>query len=354
MEEKYVAMDVHFATISTVVLDSDGKKLISTVMQTKDELIRDFLTSLSGRVYLTFEEGCMAAWVYEIARPLVAKVVVCNPRHNRLINSGNKSDRIDAEKLAELLRLECLKPVYHQTHSVAELKELVAIYNQLTKDRTRVINRLRSVFRSQALTIKLEDKAKRGEFIKQLPSAARRQRAEFLFAELDTLDKLQSSARSKMKAEAKKHPDYKRLQSMPGIQEIRAAELLAWGVTPARFRTKRQFWSYCGLSVVTRGSSDYEIRNGSVVPARRRNAAITRGLTRHYHRGLKNLFKGAAVDSLRNKHVRPYYEQLLERGLNESVARVQLARKLAASCLAIWKSGKEFENEKLILNSDKT
>lgn len=352
MEEKYVAMDVHFATISTVVHDSEGKKVMSTVMQTKEELIRDFLTGLSGKVYLTFEEGCMAAWLYEITRPLVSKVVVCNPRHNRLINSGSKSDRIDAEKLAELLRMGSLKPVYHQTHSVAELKHLVAIYTQLTADRTRVINRLRAVFRSQALTIKLGDKTKRAEFIRQLPSAAQGQRARFLFAELDALDELQSRACKEMKAEAKKHPDYKRLQSMPGIQEIRAAELLAWGVTPARFRTKRQFWSYCGLSVVTRDSSDYEIRDGSL--ARRRKPAITRGLTRHYHRGLKNLFKGAAMDSLRNKQIRPYYDQLLERGLKESVARVQLARKLAASCLAIWKSGKEFENEKLILNSDKT
>jgi transposase len=354
MEEKYVAMDVHSATISTVVLDSDGKKVMSTVMQTKEEVIRDFLTGLSGKVYLTFEEGCMAAWAYEITRPLVSKVVVCNPRHNRLVNAGNKSDRIDAEKLAELLRMGSLKPVYHQTHSVAELKHLAAIYTQLTADRTRVMNRLRAIFRSRALTIKLEDRDERAEYVKQLPSAAQRERAGFLLAELDMLDELQKRACKQMKAEAKKHPDYKRLQSMPGIHEIRAAELLAWAVTPARFRTKRQFWSYCGLSVVTRASADYEIRNGSIVPAKRTKAAITRGLNQNYNRTLKKLFKGAAVDSLRNKQIRPYYDQLLERGLDESVARVQLARKLAASCLAIWKSGEEFEYKKLILNSDKT
>jgi transposase len=352
MAEKYVAMDVHFATISAVVLDATGKELISTVMQTKEELVKNFLRGIEGRIYLTFEEGCMAAWLYEITRPLVAKVVVCNPRRNSLLKDGSKSDRIDTRKLAELLRLGSLKPVYHQRHQVGDLKHLVAIYEQLTTDRTRVINRLRAVFRSQALTIKLSDKTKRGEYTKRFSSDAQRQRAEFLFAELDHLDQLQRSAKRKVEAEASKHPDYRRLQTMPGIRTVRAAQLLAWGVTPHRFRTKRQFWSYCGLSVVTRGSSDYEVKQGSFV--RRKNATYTRGLTRHYHHGLKNLFKGAATDCLKNKQVRPVYEQLLERGLSEPIARVQLARKLAASCLAIWKSGKEFENEKLRRISDKT
>lgn len=92
MEEKYVSMDVHFATITAVVLDGDGKMVMSSVLQTKAETIRDFLTSLSGTVYLTFEEGTMAAWLYEVAYPLVTKVVVCNPRRNHLLKDGSKSD----------------------------------------------------------------------------------------------------------------------------------------------------------------------------------------------------------------------------------------------------------------------
>jgi transposase len=351
MDKKYVAMDTHFATITGVVLDMEGKKLIHTVLQTKEDLIRDFLTSLSGSVYLTFEEGTLASWLYEIAEPLVREVVVCNPRHNSLLKDGSKSDSIDAEKLAELLRLGSLKAVYHHRSQVSELKQLVAIYGQLTADRTRVINRLRAVFRSQALSVELSGKIKRDEFISKLVSGAQRQRAGFLFAELDVLDQLQKESRKKMEVEARRHPDYRLLQTMPGISSIRAAQLLAWGVTPHRFRTKRQFWSYCGLSVITRGSSDYEIKEGSII--RRTKAAATRGLTRHYNHRLKNLFKGAAVDCLRNKQVRPVYEQLLGRGLNEAVARVQLARKLAASCLAVWKNRKEFEYERLIQVSDK-
>jgi hypothetical protein len=351
MERKYVAMDVHFATTVSVVVDSDGKQLMNTVLKTEGGPIRDYLKGLSGPVWLTFEEGTMAAWLYEITEPLVEKLVVCNPRQNRLLKKGNKSDKIDAAKLAELLRLGALKPVYHKRHSVSELKERVAIYGQLTEDRTRVINRLRAVFRSQSMKMTLEEE-KREETLKQLVSEAGRERAELLFAELDGLDKLQLAARKKMEQEAKKHPDYRLLQTMPGVSTIRAAQLLAWGVTPHRFRTKRQFWSYCGLSVVTRSTADHEVREGGIV-ARRRKAPATRGLTPDYHHGLKGLFKGAALDCLKNKEIRPLYDRLVARGLNDSIARVQLARKLAAGCLAIWKSGKEFNNERLIQVSDK-
>lgn len=351
MERKYVAMDVHFATAVSVVLDSDGKQVMNTVLQTEAGTIRDYLKGISGPVWLTFEEGTMAGWLYELTEPLVEKVVVCDPRQNALLKSGSKSDRIDAEKLAELLRLGALKPVYHKRHKVRDLKQLVAVYSQMTEDRTRVINRLRAVFRSESLRMTFK-KEKREEMLGRLGSEAGRERAEILFEELEGLDRLQLTARKKMTAEAKKHPDYALLQTMPGISGIRAAQLLAWGVTPHRFRTKRRFWSYCGLSLVTKSTADHEVRDGRIVARRRK--APTRGLTRHYHHGLKGLFKGAALDCLKNKEIRPVYEKMIERGLSGSIARVQLARKLAASCLAVWKSGKEFDNERLISISDKT
>lgn len=348
MNRKYVAMDVHFATITAVVLDVSGKKLIETVLQTKEDLVRDFLTGLSGTLYLTFEEGTLAQWLYEIAEPLAAKVVVCDPRHNWLLKKGSKNDSIDTERLAELLRLDSLKPVYHRRHAVGELKHLVAIYDQLTCDRTRTINRLKAVFRSVAIA--LDKKAGRKTDLKQLVSEAQRQRASLLFAELDELTRLRKEALKAMTKEARRHADHKLLQTMPGISVIRAAQLLAWVVTPHRFRTKRQFWSYCGLSVVTRSSSDHVVKGDSI--KRRETRMYTRGLNRNYNRSLKNLFKGAAVDCLRNSQIRPIYESHRARGLSDAVARVQLARKLAASCLAMWKSKKEFEYERLVRVSD--
>jgi len=341
---KYVGMDIHLATSTCVVLDRDGKILSSTILQTKADLIRGFLNGLGGTVFLTFEECALAQWMFEITRSEVERVLVANPRKSS--NKGVKNDKRDARKLAEMLRIGALRGVYHQARqAIAELKQLVAVYDQLTEDRTRVINRLRSVFHEQALSIELDDQKLAG-YLEQLPTAGHRLRAELLISQLTTVTELRQTAHRKMLRQAGRDRNYKLLQSLPGVSEIRAAQLLAWVVTPHRFRTKRQFWSYCGLSVITRSSSDYRIENGGFVRYKKNEG--TRGLTRDHHRRLKNLFKGAASDALRVKRVRPYYEGLVERGLKESIARVQLARKLAAGCLAIWKSGEEFAIERLV------
>ncbi len=80
-----------------------------------------------------------------------AKVVVCNPRKNALLKSGNKSDQIDAHKLAELLRAGMLSPVYHGEQSTRTLQQLVASYTALTEDAGRAMRRIKALYRSQAI-----------------------------------------------------------------------------------------------------------------------------------------------------------------------------------------------------------
>src|SRR5437879_991682 len=116
--EKYIGLDVHQATISVAVLDAAGKFVMESILATKAATILEFLAGLRGTLSVTFEEGTWAAWRHDLLKPHVAKLVVCNPRKNALLKDGNKSDRIDARKLAELLRLDNLKPVYHGQTSV--------------------------------------------------------------------------------------------------------------------------------------------------------------------------------------------------------------------------------------------
>lgn len=104
-----------------------------------------------GRVLVTFEEGTLAQWLYDLLRPLVTEVVVCDPRQNRLLAAGNKSDRIDAQKLAELLRLGAVRAVDHRDYGMRELKELVRSYECLVQDCSRVMNRLKAIFRGAAI-----------------------------------------------------------------------------------------------------------------------------------------------------------------------------------------------------------
>src|SRR5216117_4212398 len=139
--EKYIGLDVHQATISVAVLDSTGKLVMESILETKAATILQFFAGLRGTLLVTFEEGTCAAWLYDLLKPHVDKLVVCNPRKNALLKDGNKSDRIDARKLAELLYLNKLNPVYHGEHGTRALKELVRSYLTITKDLVRVMTR---------------------------------------------------------------------------------------------------------------------------------------------------------------------------------------------------------------------
>ncbi len=138
-QAKYIGMDVHQATISAAVRDSTGKLTMECILETKAATILEFIQGVHGSLFVTFEEGTSAAWLHDLLKPYVTNVVVCDPRKNALLKDGPKSDRIDARKLAELLRSNLLSPVYHGEHGVRTLKELGRSYLTITKDLTRVM-----------------------------------------------------------------------------------------------------------------------------------------------------------------------------------------------------------------------
>src|ERR1700751_5409219 len=113
LNTKYIGMDIHKETISIAVRNAEGKIVMECVIETKANTVLQFIHGLRGNLHVTFEEGTWAAWLYDLLKPHVTKIVVCDPRRNALLKEGSKSDRIDARKLAELLRGGLLRPVYH-------------------------------------------------------------------------------------------------------------------------------------------------------------------------------------------------------------------------------------------------
>src|ERR1700735_3255494 len=144
-QEKYIGMDVHQATISVAVLDSRGKLIMESIVETKAATILEFLQGLRGSLSVTFEEGTSAAWLHDLLKPHVTRVVVCDPRKNALLKDGSKSDRIDARKLAELLRGNQLTSVYHGEHGMRTLKELGRSYLTITQDLVWVMSRIKAL-----------------------------------------------------------------------------------------------------------------------------------------------------------------------------------------------------------------
>src|SRR5215470_13484740 len=101
-QEKYIGMDVHAATISVAVKNAEGKLLMEGVLETKAGTILEFIQGLHGTLAVTFEEGTWAAWLHDLLKPHVSRLVVCDPRKNALMRDGNQNDRADARNVAEL------------------------------------------------------------------------------------------------------------------------------------------------------------------------------------------------------------------------------------------------------------
>ena len=141
-DAKYIGLDVHQATISAAVRNSAGKLVMEAILETKVETILQFLRGVRGSLHVTFEEGTWAAWLHDLLKPHVTRVVVCDSRKNALLKAGNKNYRIDARKLSELLYLNKLSAVYHGEQGIRTLRELARSYITITRDLTRVISRV--------------------------------------------------------------------------------------------------------------------------------------------------------------------------------------------------------------------
>ena len=344
-DTKYIGLDVHQATISVAVLDSAGKLVMEALLETKAETVLQFVHGLRGSLRVTFEEGTCAAWLHGLLKPHVTEVVVCDPRKNALLKAGNKSDRIDAQKLADLLYLNKLTPVYHGETGMRALQEVARSYLALTRDTTRVMNRLKALYRSWAIPCagqRVYAPRYRSEWLAKITEAGVHRRAEIYYQQLDALRSLREQVRRDLLAEGRKHRAMKLLRQIPSIGPIRAVLLIALMQTPHRFRTKRQLWAYCGLALKTSTSGEYRIVEGQL--KRSKKFLAIRGLNANHNHDLKNIFKGAATRAAAvGGPFQEFHAGLVARGMKPTLARLTLARKIAAITLVVWKKGVSFD-----------
>jgi len=348
---KYVALDVHQEATATTVRDHKGRVIARSVIPTEEGTLLEFFRGMRGSIHVTFEEGTQAQWLHDLLVGVVDRVVVCDRRGEG--QKGNKSDRVDADQLSDLLRRGGLRAVYHGSPHRADLKELTRTYQNLVEDSMRVMQRLKALFRARAIRTPgkgVYDPAKRAEWLADLPGRGVRFRAQVLYTELDILRDLRPKAKAAMVAEARRDPAYAVLETIPFLGPVRVALLLATLGTPWRFRSKRNLWGYAGLAVVTHNSSEFVLVGGR--PVRRKRQPLTRGLNRNHNPTIKAVFKGAAIGaSAKPGPLQDFYHGIVERGMDEALARVTLARKIAAVTLRLWKRGEPFDPEMLTVQA---
>jgi transposase len=290
--ERYIGLDVHAASCTGVVLSAAGKRLKTFVVETNGAALIEVMHSIAGHKHVCIEEGTQSAWLWEILSRHVEEVVVAGVPRSR----GQKTDARDAYGLAEKLRTGTLdRQIFKAPREFALLRELARVHLTVGRDLVRVQARLKNLYRSRGIQTpgqSVYGTTRRDAWMRQLPATARTSAAR-LYEEYDFLNELKERAEHDLVREAKEHRISAILETCPGMGPIRVARLLPIVVTPHRFRTRQQFWSYCGLGIVMRTSSDWvKAPDGGWIRAQ---VLQTRGLNREHNHVLKDLFKGAAT-----------------------------------------------------------
>jgi transposase len=343
MTTYYIGADVH--SNSTELAIERNKKIVQRyTLPTNITALSNILDSLKGEKHLAIEEGPMAGWLYRNLNKKVDELIICDPRRNKLIDSdGDKDDKIDATKLACLLRGNYLRPVYHSDdESRAELKHWVGLYHDRVRDAVRNINKIRSRCRMHGLTIPrivVRQAKARAQWLSGTGNEALAAQLNMLWLGYDSTSKQVKIARHQLSRLSGRYKIVKLWSELPGIGLIRATTLFAYLDTPWRFRKKNKLWKYCGVGLqrVTSGTDS----KGRPKPARLQ-------LPWAVNRTLKCAILGAASSVIKQKNnlFREYYERMLEDGIMPSNARHAVARKLLTVMWAMWKTNSRFDESK--------
>ncbi len=339
MVNHYIGADVHSNNIELGV-ERQGRIIQRHSLPTSIQAIREVLDRIAGPKHLTFEEGPLAGWLYRNLKDHVDTLVVCDPRRNRLVAcDGDKDDRIDAAKLARLLRGGFLRAVYHSDDlERLSLKRWVALYHDRVQAATRSINKLRACARLYGERIPratLQDVGARRTWLATLDRDLADQ-LRLLWRSYDSHRTDVRIAKRQMLRRARRFAVVGHWSALPGIGPIRSATLFAYLDTPWRFKKKTHLWKYCGVGLQRTGSG--KDRRGRDRPARLE-------LFWMVNRRLKDVVMGMTLSAIRSRDnvFRDAYEERIRHGALASNARHAAARKMLTVMWGMWKSQRPFD-----------
>jgi len=330
MNRVYVGLDLGSSNFHQVAIEESGAVTHNSVFATSEANLVKACSGLHGEIHVHLEAGELAPWASEIIRPLVHRVVCSHPQTNAWIaRDRDKSDRIDAYKLASLLRLNEFKEVrYPQEQLRRDFKAVVQHYDELTQQQARLKTKIKARLRMQGVIRRGEQVFSvrgRKAVLAEVKSPVVRTAIQQLYALLDQSLASQAEARRLMLRAAQALPEISIIRTAPGIGPIGACRFSAYVHSPQRFSSTRKLWKYCRLSVSHRSSNGKPLRRPRIDRS---------GCGR-----LKDVSRKAFEAALRRKDnngfQRAYYRALAQTH-DATHARLTVQRKIVSTLRAMW------------------
>ena len=339
----YIAMDLAVSHTTFEAQTSSGHVLKTLDLETTGSCLVNAIKEIRRPRCVVFEECTLADWVYRLVRPHADAVVVCDPRRNRLVASGDKEDAVDAHKLCELARLDALHPVHHPVkRSHVDQRRWVWLYRDAIQWLVRFKNQIKSGYRFHGILASRRadpyDIEERKYYLDQLPSNAARQQLRILYGMMDEAASRCVDIRRRLARFAKRHPVIKRFLEIPGFGPVYATAFWAIVDTPFRFKTPQKLWAYAGLGIHRKKSGKAK--------AGKPHSNGPEHLNWPFNPMLKNVAKGVAQHALYGQNAfKEKFEQLIGQGTTVANARSTVARKCLVVPWAMWKTGDRYRPE---------
>lgn len=312
-----------------------GQQQIQT---TATNLINQIVAIPADRKYLTIEQGNMTFWAAEQLHEHVDALIVCDPRHNKLISrSSNKNDNLDTLRLCRLLRLGELKEVWRpQKMGVRRLfYQQVKEYQRLIKTLTIHKRQLQASLRHWGINIKICKRHYNNPtlVLDRVDRSALAEELQAKFGFIQDVESRKAQQFNRLKQTGEHFWEVREFQKMAGIGPVGAHTFSAYIQTPHRFCRRGQLISFCQLPVRKRTSDGRKTRNER--------------LSKAGHGCLKNLAHVAWKTSVgKDNEVDGFYQASLARCGEPVKARLNTQRKILITLWSLWKHKRTYQPEK--------
>jgi len=255
---KYVGIDLHKQTISAcVVVKERGRRQVVARkrLECRDEAgIAAWFGEL-GKFEVVVEATASYEWFVKLAEPLAQRVLLAHPKKLRVIaESKRKSDKLDAQVLAEFLASDEIPLAYRPGPRVREHRVLVRYRHYTQRRITSVKNKLRHILAGYNADVRHLFTAEGREHLAGIKlSACDRFVADELAAELRQHQKRQAKVNRELRRFAAKAPLAERearavLDSIPNVGPVTSDVVLSELGDWRRFRSQADVACYAGLA----------------------------------------------------------------------------------------------------------
>jgi len=249
----YVGIDVHGRSFAMCILDHHGKTVKETIIRGSLKDLLEAVVTIKRPFTVCYEASCGYGYLHDQLARRAQRVVVAHPGQLRLIfRSKRKNDRIDAKRLATLLFLDQVPPVYVPSLDVRSWRQFIGFRHRVIAKRVRVKNSLRSLLRTHGVTVVTGKRlwTRQGRALlatAELPTDRAVLQRDLLLDELAHLDAQLRRVEQELNQTARAHPGVELLRTIPGVGPRTAEAVVAFIDDPARFRANKRVGSYFGL-----------------------------------------------------------------------------------------------------------